>query len=250
MKRITIIGTVILTIGLGLTFVPLYVVPTHLEIADTIPTILRNDGKTEYADILESNLNSFKKGLSQSDEFLNAREHYFNPDTKKGLANFKDGGTVASDRFAMSVNYWLKGDKDNSMIHLGYTAHIVQDLTVPYHAALTPLGNHTDYENWISEHESEYFIQSGGLYNVSSAYNYVEYNANQSIKYIDENYTTIAENMIPLAQRSTAGLVNLFFENIEKNITLEYTTKTDYGTAGVIVSVFGIGIILAGRFRF
>lgn len=262
MKILTLIGIVLIILGIGFIAIPLYVIPTHLEMGDTIPVILKNDGKEKYANILESYMGDFKGGLADADSFLNPRDHYFNPNTKNGLANFKDARTLAQKELDLAINEWGKEDgKGNAIYHLGMVVHIIQDLTVPHHAVPTPLDGHVEYENWIEKHGHEFYVDSGGLYNMSSmdeyiAYEYVEYNAIQSLElfvYIDgniadNNYTYVVEQMIPLAQRSGAGIAASFFQALEyKYRTLEYgNIYFDTGTIGIILIISGIGIILIG----
>jgi len=185
---------------------------THWFIFDRAKVILKNDGYTSYADFLDSvepssgltYLEIMIKGSEEHDDLISAREHYMDPMDHKGLWFFgfqKSAGTLAKERFDTAVLQWRSGNYYDAMYNLGWAAHLVQDVTVPHHAWTTYQDWHSQYEDWVKDNGYLYAIDSGGTYSFPlftdlqyytpkhyswmnlSTYDWVDYNAHESIKY-------------------------------------------------------------------
>jgi len=185
---------------------------THQFIFRQAKEILRNDGYTRIADFLNSldpysgltYLEIMIKGSEEHDTLIEARQHYMDPMDHKGLNLLgyqKSAGTLSQERFKAAVSYWQSGDHYNAMYNLGWATHLLQDVNVPHHAWTTYLYGHSNYEGWADSNKYSYAVYSGGIYSFSSfpdlqyytprhyfwanatAYDWVDYNAHESIKY-------------------------------------------------------------------
>ena len=250
------IGLFIVISGVGFATVPLYTVANHREIVDTIPKILLNDGYSEYANIINQYISVINEGVTDADFFLNSREHFMNPHTQLGLGGFRSAGELGQEEFAKAVNYWLDGNMYDSMYHLGFVLHLVQDLTVPHHAVPTILDGHFEYENWLEKNTEQYLTGSSGIYDFDSLTDYLIYNGEQSLQmfeYVDmsgdDDYGFCASEMIPLAQSSSAGVTVLFFEAIEQKQPIIYDSGFDSGTMGLCLIFVGF-VIMGISYRF
>ena len=120
---------------------------THQFIMDRIPIILQNDGYAFLSDFLTPYVNQMKYGSMRADQTIwDSREHYMDPSTHNGYLTFKSAGTLAYERFDAAVTHWFAGDKQSAFYDLGWSTHLVQDLTVHHHAYVTALNYHAEYE--------------------------------------------------------------------------------------------------------
>ena len=202
---------------------------THQFILDQVPTILHNDGYPYLANFLTTYLSQQKYGSMRADETLwDSREHYMDPNSHGGYLVFKSAGQLAGERFDAAIGHWLSGDRGGAFYDLGWSVHLVQDLTVPHHAAVTALNYHSEYEQWVYDNQNGYVVSSGGIYSFSSyvsghydsesdPFDWVDYNAHFSIDYypwVDgqngqsgNDYDYAVSALLPRAQRTSAGFV-------------------------------------------
>ncbi|MHA1212735.1 MAG: hypothetical protein ACTSSH_09765 [Candidatus Heimdallarchaeota archaeon] len=87
-------------------------------------------------------------------------EHYWNPYTKTGLYGNRGAPYHAEDHFELAVDYYLGNglypvDKTRAYYYLGYAIHLIQDLTVPYHAQNDPFNKHVTWEAFCDYHEDQ-----------------------------------------------------------------------------------------------
>lgn len=209
---------------------------THQFIMKSLPTILRNDGYPHLADFVMMYKNQMKYGSIMADETIwDSREHYMDPFTHEGFLGFKSAGQLADERFGDAVSNWLAGDMLSAFYDLGWSTHLVQDLTVPHHAARAPLDYHSEYEQWVFDHQHDYLVASGGIYTFPThmldhhedeydPFDWVDLNAHFSIDYLtyvngpngqDNNvYSYATSHLLPRAQRTTAGYVYMFLSTV------------------------------------
>lgn len=215
---------------------------THQFIMDRVPIILQNDGYTFLSDFLTPYVNQMKYGSMRADQTIwDSREHYMDPSTHNGYLTFKSAGTLAFERFDAAVTHWFAGDKQSAFYDLGWSTHLVQDLTVPHHAYVTALNYHAEYEQWVYDNQLSYSVSSGGIYNFSSylpghyenelsPMDWVDYNAHFSIDYYpfvngqngqgDNDYAYAASTLLRRAQKTSAGYVYMFFSTVNNAPTL------------------------------
>jgi parallel beta-helix repeat protein len=161
-----------------------------------------------------------KEGSDQADypEYIASREHYMDPMDHAGLyiwpVYYKSAGTLCQEKFEEATMHWANGEYVDAMGDLGWAAHLVQDICVPHHALTYPWGWHAEYEDWVDNNKDAFAVTSGGVYSFSpfpdrqfyptynsgppsqaywhyagdepTAYDWVDYNAHESIKYFAE----------------------------------------------------------------
>ena len=102
---------------------------------------------------------------------------------------------------------------------------MVQDVTIPQHVNIRLLEDHRQFENFVKRtYENVNAFQAyQGAYLLSSIENYVKFNARIALK-IYKRYRTIKNNesryyqitkcTLPLAEKTTAGAMVLFYNQI------------------------------------
>lgn len=182
-------------------------------------SILRNDGFSNYADLLHPYMAELNLGVYWADKDWKNVHHYFEPCTGKGLWQF----TNAVDNFNMYYELALRATKlhnfKKAVFFLGAASHLVQDLCVPHHAKAKLLSGHKAYEGWAQERYDKYAAQTQGFYNegrpaasllVSNAYmaadffDWVKHDGDYTL------YDKATSVLLPQAQRTTAGLFRHF----------------------------------------
>lgn len=140
--------------------------------------------------------------------------------------------------YARAVEELRGNDIHGAMEYLGYALHVLADVTVPHHAANigahqdrlgeTPGGKkttHEAYENFVDRAIQEGRITHatfGGMYHLDwIPSEYVTYAAGQAAPYIGDvkyqdsgpaHFLPVANILVPLAERLSAGLLHRFFE--------------------------------------
>ncbi len=244
MKRIPILGLVVLTLALS-PMVSAYKETDHIDtnesthqfINDQIPVILWNDGYPYLSKYFSGpNLEQMKRGSIRADETIwDSREHYMHPSSHEGFLGFKSAGQLARERFSAAISHWNSGNRNSALYELGWAMHLVQDLTVPHHAALTALDYHSEYEQWVLDNQYKYYVTSGGIYNFDSylpghyddesdPFDWVDYNAHYSydhFSYVNgpngqdgNDYDYAASLLLSRAQRTSAGFVFMFLSTV------------------------------------
>ncbi|MFQ6060240.1 MAG: PKD domain-containing protein [Thermoplasmata archaeon] len=210
---------------------------THQFLFNQIPIILASDGNQGVADFIGGQyLMNMKLGSIRADETLwDSREHYMDPQTHEGLVGFKSAGELGKEKFNAAVSYWNAGNRMESFFNLGWSIHLVQDLTVPHHAALTPFDYHSEYEQWVFDHRSDYAVSSDGIYvfesylpghyeSESDPFDWIDYNAHHSMQFFEDvngpngqngnDYAHAAAKLLPRAQRTSAGFLTMFLKEV------------------------------------
>lgn len=152
---------------------------------------------------------------------MKGSNHFYNPYSKKGLYGFSNAMKEGSAYYEAALAWWRRKDAPRAIICLGAACHIIQDMTVPQHVRLDLLNNHRRFENWvIDNHEKEgnFRCSGGGIYLdnvndhiVGNAYTALDvYKRNAGIRNLGDRFYYIAGEMLCQAQRSTAGLLQLF----------------------------------------
>jgi len=191
--------------------------------------ILRNDGLEKYSDILASFEEELNLGVYWADKDWKNVNHYFEPHTRKGLWNFNNAIDTFEMHYQYSMQYLRQHDVKKSIFYLGAAAHLLQDLCVPHHARAKLLYGHKAYEQWAQARCMDYKTATGGLYNeISSPKNLVIKNAEAAADFFDwvryEGdaifYGKVTSNLLPLAQRSTAGLFLSFAQELSRVVSI------------------------------
>lgn len=132
---------------------------------------------------------------------------------------------LAVDYYAKAVRFWRKGDKRKSLFYLGAAMHLVQDVTIPQHVNIRLLDDHRQFENFVKRtyQNVNAFQAFEGAYVLSTIENYMKFNARtalkiykrfRSIKDDERRYYRITKCTLPLAERTSAGVMVMFYNNV------------------------------------
>jgi phospholipase C len=206
------------------------VIKTECKVHKSINTqsiiILKNDGYTDSYSFFAKYIEKLNRGVVWADQDLKSRNHFYNPDSNKGLYGCSDALKECISYYTASLTQWSKLNVDDSLFYLGASCHLIQDVTVPQHVNVKLLKKHRKYEQWVVRmHESydRFKCYDKGIYlsNVkdfvmSNAFAAIKaYNGSINIKNIEDRFFNITDSILCQAQRSTAGLLNLFYNDIK-----------------------------------
>ena len=127
--------------------------------------------------------------------------------------------------YTEAIRSWRKGDEARSMFYFGAALHLIQDMTVPQHVNIRLLDDHRQYENYVRRtfESVKTFRAESGAYVLSTIEFYIKFNARIALK-IHKRFKKIENDEIrfyritkctlPLAERTTAGAMVLFYNKI------------------------------------
>lgn len=202
--------------------------------------ILRSDGYSRYADFLGRYQRELTLGVYWADKGWKNIHHYYEPTSGRGLWNFAG----AIDQFAVYYRLALRtlrqGDKSRAAFLIGAAAHLVQDLCVPHHARAKMFDGHKQYESWAATNCADYAVAARGVYGEGkAAFGLLEANAAVAADFLGDvcregdeaGYRRATAVLLPLAQRTTAGLLWRFAAAAEAGAVM-----TAAGKAGLAVA--------------
>lgn len=187
--------------------------------------ILKNDNYRESYDFYQSYIHNIDRGVHWADQDFKSSTHLYNPHTNKGLFGRKNALDVAIIYYNKATNLWRKNKKNKSMFFLGAALHIVQDMTIPQHANVRLLDDHRQFEQFIKRtylHIEEFTVKKG-THKLNSINEYIIFNSKQALKIYEEakdieereaRYYKVAKYSLSLAQRTTAGCLLMFYEDV------------------------------------
>jgi phospholipase C len=132
---------------------------------------------------------------------------------------------LAVDYYADAVLLWKRQDFRKSMFYLGAALHLVQDVTIPQHVNIRLLEDHRQFENFVKRtyQNVDAFQAYQKAYVLSTIENYVKFNARTALKIYkrfrnisddESRYYRITRCTLPLAERTTAGAMVMFYDNV------------------------------------
>ncbi len=181
--------------------------------------ILRSDGFTSYADFLQQFQRELNLGVYWADKGWKNIHHYFEPGSGKGLWHFANALDQFEAYYRLALTALRQTDPRKAVFWIGAAAHLVQDLCVPHHARAKMLDGHKQYETWAEKCCSRYAVNAQGVYGEGrAACSLLVANAVVAADFFDmvvrENdetsYHKATAVLLPLAQRTTAGLLRHF----------------------------------------
>lgn len=195
---------------------------THLYISREAVDILKRDGLRRQAALLSANLEWLQRGVSWADTGWKNVAHYFNPNSCCGINLWPSAAAECERYFSSALACWRRGQLRRAMFFLGAAVHLVQDLCVPYHAGGVPFSGHQAFERWAEDHCGDYPPEQGIYGNYDTPAGWVAANAAASIVYLPdlmsssdaEVFHRVSADMLPLAQRTTAGFYAFFLEKV------------------------------------
>lgn len=188
--------------------------------------ILKNSGYEEAYNFFKENLAELNEGTTWADQDFKSSNHFFHFSKGRGLYGFSNALLECKRYYNKSLENLEKGNLDRAMFFLGASCHLVQDVTVPQHVNNKLLKSHRRFELWIiSKLLNDYsFMAEDEVVRYSNLDEYIVNNAflanNTYIKYMnienrEEKYGKIASIVLKEAQKTTAGFLLDYYENIK-----------------------------------
>jgi len=189
--------------------------------------ILNNDGYKEEANFFENHIKSLNAGVTWADQDFKSSNHFYHITKERGLYGFSDALTECKKYYNKSISYLNSKEIGKALFFFGSACHLVQDATVPQHVNNRLLKNHREFELWIiSRLMTDYsFDAKKGSVVYESLEDYIKNNAIMAnstyVKYLniesrDERYGKVASDILKEAQRTTAGLMIKYYDEIKK----------------------------------
>ncbi|MCQ4923823.1 zinc dependent phospholipase C family protein [Tissierella carlieri] len=194
--------------------------------------ILKNDKYLAEYNFFSSFILDINQGAVWADQDFKSSNHFYNPYRKRGLYGRKSAMDLGIDYYQEALGLWAKGEFNKSLFYLGATLHIIQDMTIPQHANIRLLDDHHQYESYV-KHTYEYikeFQVDKGTYLLDSIEDYIRFNSRVALKIYrrfkkipdDENrFYRISRCGLPLAERTTAGAMIMFYNDIFSSAKFE-----------------------------
>lgn len=203
----------------------------HIFINNYALEILKNDKYLVEYNLLKNYIEDINEGVVWADQDFKSTNHFYNPFKKKGLYGRKSAMDLGVDYYKTSIELWEAKEFNKSMFYLGAALHIIQDMTIPQHANIKLLDNHRQYESFVkhiykSIHD---FEVEKGAYILDSIEDYIRFNARVAIRIHkkfknipkdEERFYRVARCGLPLAKRTTAGAMLMFYNDITKDETM------------------------------
>lgn len=191
--------------------------------------ILMNDKYMGEHTFFSNFIIPMNEGAIWADQDFKSNGHFYNPNTKRGIYGGKDALSLAKEYYNKSLKLWSIAKFDKSLFYLGACLHIIQDMTIPQHANIKLLDNHKQYETFVKKTYTYIsdFQCNKGAFLLDSIEEYVRFNSRMALKihrrfknieYDEERFYKIARCGLPIAQRTTAGCMLLFYNTIFRKV--------------------------------
>ncbi len=191
--------------------------------------ILKNDQYNREYEFFSPFIAVVNEGTVWADQDFKSSGHFYNPKIKKGLYGRKDAMSLAKEYYQTAIKKWDDRSFEQSLFYLGASLHLIQDMVVPQHANIRLLDDHRKYENFVKEtylHVDDFKVERG-TYLLDSIEAYVRFNARLALKVHkrfkeipedDQKFYRVTQCILPLAERTTAGGMLMFYRDIFNNV--------------------------------
>lgn len=197
----------------------------HMHINIHALKVLQNDKYLDQYTFFANNILEINEGAVWADQDFKSSNHFYNPHKGKGMYGRNSAIDLAIDYYDKAIQLWNSGDYSKSMFYLGAALHLIQDMTVPQHANIRLLDDHRQYETFIkrSFNYLDDINVKTGAYLIHSIEDYIRFNARvslkvyrrfQGIKDDETRFYRIGRCSLPLAIRTTAGAMVMFYNDI------------------------------------
>ena len=206
-----------------------FIIQTHCEVHKSINyqalIILENDYYINEHEFFNNFIMDINEGAVWADQDFKSSNHFYNPRTDKGLYGRSNAMDSAVKYYKKCLHLIKIGDYHRGMFYFGAILHLIQDMTIPQHANIRLLDDHKQYENFIKSsylHIKEFKAETGA-YKLNSLEKYIKFNARAAMKIYskynkikddEKRFHKIAACTLPLAERTTAGFMVLFFSRL------------------------------------
>ncbi|MGL5313048.1 MAG: zinc dependent phospholipase C family protein [Peptostreptococcaceae bacterium] len=198
----------------------------HLFIQQNAIDILKDNGYEKEYKLFNEHLPQINKGLVWADQDFKSYHHFYNPREQKGKYGSEANALmVAKTYYNKALKYYVIDNYEQSMFYFGAACHIIQDLTIPQHAKGKLFDNHRQFEVYVKSNYKKIkrFKSHEGPIVLNSIEDYADHNSMSALN-LDYMYRNIndlntkfyltAVKAITLAQRTTAGCMIMFFEDL------------------------------------
>lgn len=194
--------------------------------------ILSNDKYSDEYNLFSSYIQDINKGAVWADQDFKSSNHFYNPYKKRGLYGRKSAMDLGVNYYSKACSLWKEGEFSKSSFYFGATLHIIQDMTIPQHANIRLLDNHHQYELYVKrtyQYVNDFQVEKG-TYLLDTVEEYIKFNARVAIKVYkrsktisneEQRYFTITRCTLPLAKKTTAGAMVMFYRDIFPDIFLK-----------------------------
>lgn len=194
--------------------------PTHSFCNQQACQILRSDGLEHEAFLFQALRPQLELGSDWADSGWRNIYHYYDPNSRSGLWRYPSAAQACTRYFNKALK-WFHTQPERAFFYLGAATHLVQDVCVPHHASGQLWNGHREFEARAAKQRFLYPCWDYGEYWISDLpWGWIDRNANQAKKWLasasegassDSLEETIA-NLLPVAQRSTAGFWRFFLD--------------------------------------
>ncbi len=226
-----------------------------MELIYQTSLLLKNDGREDLYELINSTAKGSGKTYGElleegtrdadipfSGGYIWHFFHFHHPWTHRGYLTCRSAADETAGLFARAVILWECGQKAEAMYQLGRSIHLVQDIFVPHHAAVTAFNGHGQLERWLTDNWRPYQVTRGGYYHwdetftdeqgrshhvrSENIYDWIDFGSHLSFvwyeKYFrnkaftEDTFHEVAAKIVPNVLRHSAGYLNKFFYETEK----------------------------------
>lgn len=197
----------------------------HKFINNQAVEILKENGYIYEYQKIKKYIDVVNKGAVWADQDFKSINHFYNPTKKRGLYGHGNALKLTKKYYDIAVNKYMENDIENSMFYLGASVHIIQDLTIPQHVNIRLLDNHRQYENFvkIAYNKVNDFVTLDKPIIFDNMEDFVRFNTKvalrihkqfKDIKNDQLRFYKVTRCSLPLAQRTSAGCMIMFFKDV------------------------------------
>jgi phospholipase C len=189
--------------------------------------ILKNEGYNEVNGFYKGHIKELNNGVAWADQDFKSSNHFYHHVKGTGLYGFSNALTEFEKYYKIALKFVEAGDIKQGLFYFGAACHLVQDATVPQHVNNKLLKSHRNFELWIIsklmsdysfpilneiiEHEDiKDYIKNNALFANET---YITY---ANIQDKEDRYKKISTLIVQRAQKTTAGLMLNFYNDIKK----------------------------------
>lgn len=199
----------------------------HLFIQNSALDVLKEEGYNKQVQFYKNFEPYIDKGLVWADQDFKSYFHFYNPEDKKGMYGHTTNAMTLANTYYKNALYFIsKDDYKNGMAYFGAMCHIIQDVTIPQHAKRKLLDSHKQFETYVKSNyrKVKRFKTKEAPLVYNNVSEYIDFNSRSALNFDYmykniNNYKTkfylVAFNSLNLAQRSTAGCMLMFYDDLD-----------------------------------
>ena len=207
----------------------------HLFIQSSSLDVLREEGYDKQVQFYKNFEPYINKGLVWADQDFKSYFHFYNPKDRRGMYGHSANAMTLANTYYKNALYFIsKNDYKNGMAYFGAMCHLIQDVTIPQHAKRKLLDRHKQFETYVKLNYKKIkrFKTKEGPLVYKNISDYIDFNSRSALNfdymYKDINdynikFYLVAYNALNLSQRSTAGCMLMFYDDLDmirKNKTI------------------------------